>query len=278
MNLMLWSTELTDKMMPVLESLRNLGFDGVEVPIFDYNLDKWKIWRKKLDDIGLERTAVTVLNEENNPISADKKIRLRSLENVKMSLECCQELDAKILVGPLHSALGVFSGKGATNDEWRWGVETVKNMSEYAAKSNISLGIEFLNRFENYFLTCAEDTVKFVKEIDHPNCGILYDTFHAHIEEKDHSKAIRGCSEYIISVHISENDRSTPGKGNMNWNAVFDGLKEIGYDSWFIIEAFGQSLDELSAATKIWRRMYENEEQLARDGLKFIKQEVAKRW
>ena len=50
------------------------------------------------------------------------------------------------------------------------------------------------------------------------------------------------------------------------------------YDGWMMIEAFGLALPELAAATKIWRRMYESERQLATDGLNFMKTEVAKRW
>jgi D-psicose/D-tagatose/L-ribulose 3-epimerase len=78
-------------------------------------------------------------------------------------------------------------------------------------------------------------------------------------------------------VHISENDRSTPGTGHVRWQETFDTFKEVGYDGWFVVEAFGLALPELAAATKIWRRMYEGEEQLARDALQFMKSEWAKR-
>jgi D-psicose/D-tagatose/L-ribulose 3-epimerase len=44
-----------------------------------------------------------------------------------------------------------------------------------------------------------------------------------------------------------------------------------------VVEAFGLSLPAIAAATKIWRRMYESEEQLARDALAFMKQETATR-
>lgn len=106
----------------------------------------------------------------------------------------------------------------------------------------------------------------------------MYDTFHAHIEEKDVAEAIRSCAQYLVLVHTSENDRSTPGKGAVRWDRTFDTLKEVNYDGWLVIEAFGQALEELAAATKIWRRMFEKEAQLAQEGLGFLKQEVAKRW
>ena len=278
MNLLLWSDDLKEDMLPLLENLKKMGFDGVEVPLFDLDLDKWKKWAKHLDDIGLERTAVTVCSEEANPISLDSEICSRSVETLNKTLECCQALGAASLLGPLYSALGIFSGKAPTQAEWNRGVENLSKVSEQAAACNVLLGIEFLNRFETYFLTCAADAVKFVQEIDHPNCRLMYDTFHAHIEEKNVAEAIRSCADYLILVHTSENDRSTPGQGGVDWNTTFDTLKEIDYDGWLTIEAFGQSLEDLMAATKIWRRMYESEEQLARDGLSFLKQEVAKRW
>ncbi len=72
-------------------------------------------------------------------------------------------------------------------------------------------------------------------------------------------------------MHLSENDRSTPGSGQVEWQETFDGLREIGYHGWVVIEAFGSSLPELAGATKIWRRMFESEDQLARDGAGFIR-------
>lgn len=278
MNLFLWTDQMHDGMLPVLEDLKGMGFDGVEVPIFDLDTDQWTKWGRRLDDLGLERTAVTVFSDDVNPINQDPVVRARALENMKRTLECCQALGAYALLGPLHSGLGVFSGKAPTRQEWDWAVDNLKTVSEHAAACGVLLGLEYLNRFETYLLTCAADAVKFVREIDHPNCRLMYDTFHAHIEEKDIAEAIRSSADYLILVHTSENDRSTPGKGGVDWNTTFDTLREVNYDGWLTIEAFGQSLEDLIAATKIWRRMYENEEQLARDGLGFLKNEVAKRW
>ncbi len=278
MNLLLWADDLQEDMLPLLESLKEMGFDGVEVPVFDLDINKWKAWAKRLDDLGLERTAVTVCNEDANPISQDSAIRKKGVETLNQTLECCQALGAYALLGPLHSSLGVFSGQAPTRQEWDWGVESLKAVSTQAAACGVLLGLEFLNRFETYFLTCAADAVKFVREIDHPNCRLMYDTFHAHIEEKNVAQAIHACADHLILVHTSENDRSTPGKGGVDWKTTFDTLREINYDGWLTIEAFGQALEDLIAATKIWRRMYETEDQLARDGLNFLKGEVAKRW
>jgi D-psicose/D-tagatose/L-ribulose 3-epimerase len=277
MNLLLWSGELNDDVLPVLDSLKKMGYDGVELPLFNYDLD-YATWAKRLDELKLERTAVTVRTEEDNPISSDASIRARAVEANKRALDCCAAVGATHLVGPFHSALGVFSGQGPTEDEWNWAVDSMRQVAEHAAMVDVMLGVEYLNRFETYLLNCAADTVRFIKEVNHDNCRMMYDTFHANIEEKNIADAIGQCASYTVHVHISENDRSTPGAGNVDWETTFDSLKEVGYDGWLTVEAFGLALPELAAATKIWRRMYDNEEQLAWDGLEFMKNAVSMRW
>ena len=278
MNLLLWTGDLHEGLLPVLEILKKMGYDGVELQIFDLNVDTYAQWGKRLDDLGLERTAVTVRGEQDNPISPDAKVRESGVQNTKLALDCCRAAGASTLVGPYHSALGLFSGQGPTRDEWKWGVESMQKVAEHAGQVQVMLGVEPLNRFETYLLNTHADAARFAREVAHPQCRVMYDTFHANIEEKSIPEAIRACADVLCHVHISENDRSTPGKGNIRWAENFDTLKEVGYDGWLMIEAFGLALPELAAATKIWRRMYDSEEQLARDGLAFMKAHVQKRW
>jgi D-psicose/D-tagatose/L-ribulose 3-epimerase len=277
MNLLLWTGELNDGLLPVLEKLKKMGYDGIEVPLFNLDLD-YAAWGKRFDDLGLGRTAVTVRNAEDNPISPDAAVRKKGIANSKKALDCCQAMGAELLCGPYHSALGEFSGAGPTADEWKWGVASMREVAEHAGKVNVGLAVECLNRFETYLLNTHADAAKFAREVDHPSCRMMYDTFHANIEEKDIAQALEDCADMLIHVHISENDRSTPGTGNIRWKENFKALNDIKYDGWLTVEAFGLALPELVAATKIWRRMYDSEEQLARDGLKFMKRQVEKHW
>jgi D-psicose/D-tagatose/L-ribulose 3-epimerase len=257
--------------------LKNLGYDGVELPLFNLGLDYAK-WGKTLDEIGLARTAVTIRTAEDNPISPDASVRKKGIENSIRTLDCCAAGGMTALVGPYHSAIGHFTGKGPTADEWKWGVEGMRAVAEHAGKVNVTLGVECLNRFETYLLTTHADSARFCREVAHPRCRMMYDTFHSNIEEKSISLALHACADMLTHVHISENDRSTPGKGLVRWCENFDALRSINYNGWLMVEAFGLALPELAAATKIWRRMFESEEQLARDALAFMRAEVAKRW
>ncbi|MBN1853290.1 MAG: sugar phosphate isomerase/epimerase [Pirellulales bacterium] len=278
MNLLLWTGNVTSEHLPLCEKLASMGFDGVELPIFSPDETKFTQLGKRLDDLGLGRTAVTVRNEPDNPISSDPAIRAAGIAATKAVLDSCAAAGVEILAGPIHSALGVFSGSGRTDEEWLWGVESIREVAEYADQLGVTLAIEAVNRFECYFINTMGDAARFAREVDHPRCRVMYDSFHANIEEKRIGKAIECCADVLGHVHISENDRSTPGQGNVRWNETFDALRTVDYDGWLVVEAFGFAVPELVAATKIWRPMFVTEEQLATDALQFMKEQVAQRW
>ncbi len=278
MNLLLWTDDATrEEFLPTLERLAKLGFDGVEIPVFNADPAAYARLARRLDDLGLARTGVTVRSAEDDPISPDAAVRRQGVEATKRALECCQAGGMELLVGPYYAALGKFSGAGPTATEWRHGVESVRAMAEHGATCGVGLALEHLNRFETYLLNTAADCTRFVRAVDHPACGVLYDTFHSHIEEKSASSAIRDCAAELRHVHVSESDRSTPGRGQVRWDETFDELARVGYDGWLTIEAFGLALPSLAAATRIWRRMFVDELQLAGDGLAFMKREWARR-
>ncbi|WP_149497820.1 sugar phosphate isomerase/epimerase family protein [Roseiconus lacunae] len=276
MNLLLWSGEVTEELFPVCEQLKEIGYDGVELPMFNLDLDYGAIG-KHLDSLGLRRTGVTIRIEEDNPISPDPAVRKKGVELTKKTLDLAAEAGIETLVGPYHSAIGLFSGAGPTDDEWKWGVESMRECAEHAGKVGVKIGVEALNRFECYLLNAHADSARFVRDVDHPACGMMYDTFHSNIEEKSITEAISVGGDKLIHIHISENDRSTPGKGGVNWKENFDAIVNSGYDGWLVIEAFGLALPEIAAATKIWRKMFDTEIKLAKEGFEFMKAEVEKR-
>ena len=279
MNLLLWNSEVTDAELKISEQLKQMGFDGVELPIFAAGpSNRFEKLGKQLDGIGVDRTAVTVLGADANPISSDAAVRNRGVAALCAVLDNCAQAGVEVLTGPLHSALGEFSGNPPTADEWKWGVESVRKMAEHAGRIGVRLAVEPLNRFETYFLNTQADAARFVREVDQPGCGVLYDTFHANIEEKSFAGAIASCADVMGHVHISENHRGTPGTGTVDWRENFDALHKAGYDGWLTVEAFGRRLPELAAATRIWRELYDSEMQLARDSLDFMQSEVAQRW
>jgi D-psicose/D-tagatose/L-ribulose 3-epimerase len=272
MNLLLWTTHVTEQHDGILDQIKALGFDAVEVPIFDTaDLAPFERLGKRLKALGLSATAVTVMGAENNPISPDGTIRAAAVAHLDRVMECGQAFGCEILCGPIHSAIGVFSGQGPTEEEFQYGVDTLQRAAEKAQARGIRMAVEYLNRFEIYFLTTVAQTVRFVRAVNHPSCRMMYDSFHAHIEEKGQAQAIAACTGETIHVHVSENDRGVPGTGQVHWDEFFGGLKQSGYDGYLTIEAFGRALPALAAATRVWRDLFPDPMDVCRDGLAFIR-------
>jgi D-psicose/D-tagatose/L-ribulose 3-epimerase len=272
MNMLLWTDDVTDpKHHELFELLADAGFDGVEVPIFALDPAPYERLAKRLRELGLAAQALTAPGPGTNPISADPDERKRALERNLRALECAHAVGAEILGGTLQAAPTVFSGEAPTAAERGWAVESLRALAEAAEPLGVTLAVESLNHFEHYLTTTAAETAALCRTVDHPHCRMLYDTFHAHIEEKDVRSAIEGCADVLAYVHLSESDRSTPGSGQVAWASTFAALQSIGYDGWFTVEAFGVSHPELARQMRIWRPRFESEEQLVRDTVRFAR-------
>ncbi len=267
MNLLLWGTEMNGDLFPVLEQIKDVGYDGVEVPIFDTDPGVWNSWRNKLDELGLERVAVTINGPDHHQIDADPAMRKKTLERNMRALDCAAVLGSTLLTGPYHSALGVFAGRTATADEKRWAAENLYELSEYAQTLGITLGLEYLNRFESYLVSCIDELIALSDQVNHPHCKLMFDTFHANIEEKDMCAAIRKIGHRLVHVQLSENDRGTLGAGHVDFESILSTLASIGYAGMISVEAFSSKL----TAANIWRPLFESENQLIQDSLQYLK-------
>ena len=272
MNLLLWTSHVTEEHYPLFGKLKAAGFDGVELPLFGGDAAHYRAVRRELDNHGLACTTVTVANPEANPIAPEPQLREKGLQHLKWAIEMTALLGGDNLCGPYHSPLGVFSGAGPTEDEKSRAADVLRRAAEFAQGHRVTLAIEYLNRFECYFLTTAADARALVQRVNHPHFRTMYDTFHANIEEKVIGPTIEGLAGHFVHVHISENDRGTPGSGHVHWDETFRALRKVGYDGWMVIEAFGRALPALAAATKVWRDLFPAPEEVYTKGIRLIKE------
>jgi D-psicose/D-tagatose/L-ribulose 3-epimerase len=274
MNMLLWTGHVGEEHVPILRALKETGFDGVEVPVFDpADVGHFAKLGVILDDIGLERTAVALIPDEaHSPISADANARAAGVDHLNRVIDCAQALGSQALVGPWYQPLGVFSGNGPTDAELERCASVHRAVAQKARDAGLICALEPLNRFECYLLnTCAQSSA-YLDMLDEPNFGILYDTFHANIEEKDPIEAFHTAwaKGHVNHVHISENDRGTPGRGHAKIRETITALKAVGYNGWLTIEAFGKALPELAAATRVWRDFFANPEEVFTEGYRYI--------
>jgi D-psicose/D-tagatose/L-ribulose 3-epimerase len=274
-NLLLWTTHVSDAAMSHVAALKRAGYDGVEIPVFEGDVAHYQWLGAALRDEGLDCTAITVIPDEaHNPISAEPKHRQGAKDYLAWALDCAAALGSPMLCGPFHQPLGQFSGSGPTALERGFGAEVHRAAAERAAGLGLSLVMEYLNRFECYFANTMADSLAHAARVDHPNFGVMHDTFHANIEEADPIGVIAQARPRLRHIHISENDRGTPGRGHLPWPAIFAAIRASGYDGWLTIEAFSRALPALAAATRVWRDLSASAEQVYMEGLALIRDGV----
>lgn len=271
--MVLWSTFIDESHRRIMEDIKATGYDGVEIPIFSGEPSDYRRLGKILDEIGLERTSISVIQTpETNPISPDKAVRKAAVEYLRWCIDCTEAVGGTSISGPLHSTIGLFSGAGPTDQERAWAREVHLPIADYAASKNIRITIEAINRFECYFANTADQICSYVSYLDHPAVIGMIDTFHANIEELDTPAAVARNVDRLGFIHISENDRGVPGRGQVPFSEIFKALKSGGYDGWLTIEAFGRAMPDLAAATKIWRDLSKTPEEVYREGYRTIRE------
>jgi len=276
MNLLLWSTHIGEADFPLLAELKEVGYDGVEFSLNEGEAPHYQMLRKELDRLGLECTTCTAPPEDCNPISPDPAIRKAGVDRLTWAINMTAELGGSVLCGPIHSSFKVFADRGPTEEEKNWSAEVLHQVAEHAKSCGINLAVEFINRFECYLVNNTESALDLIGRVNHPNCGLHYDTHHANIDDKGITDMLELAGDRVYHVHISENDRGTPGKGHINFEETFAALKKINYDRWLTIESFGMDADPaFAAAINVWRSPSPREE-VYKEGLAFMKKMWAK--
>jgi D-psicose/D-tagatose/L-ribulose 3-epimerase len=267
---LLWTPSYDAHSFAFLPAIREQGFDGFEVAFFEPAKVETTAIRRSVEDSELECTACCLLPNGMNPTSPDAGVRKRTQAHLEDCIRVAAEIGASLLCGPVYAPVGYLPGRRRTPDEWNWAVECFRALGETLDANGVTLAIEPLNRFETYFLNTADDASALCAEVGHPRVGILLDTFHTNIEEKDVAATFRALGGKLKHIHACENDRGIPGTGHVDFPGIFHSLSEIGYQGWITIESLG-SWSELASAAAIWRDLAPSPETIAFEGLRYLK-------
>lgn len=271
-NLLVWSGGISDSFREITVRLKDMGYDGIECFMEERNVNAYKKFGEHLRNTALECTCVLGVGADENPVSESRAVRQKAVERLKLAIDCANAVGAKIICGPFHSAFATFTNRRPPEDqEYNWSAEVLHAAGEYAAQADIVLTVEALNRFECYLCNTMEQLTDLVKRASHPNVKAMFDTHHANIEEKKISQAIKQVAPVLAHVHISENDRGTPGDGHIPWDETFSALADIRYGGWLTIEAFTRNDPNFANAINVWRE-YSKPWDMAEKGLRFIRE------
>jgi len=272
-NTLVWCLPFTSKHMYLFEKVASFGFDVIELtPVDEYkNLKPYSI-RDELDKYGLEVCLCASFSGATDISHEDPAIRKSGIEFMKNFVDWSKSVGAKLIGGPLYSELGKkrHLSQEKRKAERERAIESLKQIGDYAAKKGIIIAIEPLNRFETDMINIAEQAYEMCEKVDSPSIKMMLDTFHMNIEEKKLSDAIRSSAKHLVHIHTCCNDRGIPGSGHIPWREVIDALNEINYEGYGVIESF--DMGEVGAQTMIWRPLAPSLDDIAKEGLRFLKE------
>lgn len=261
-----WSEDIT----PYIKRAKEIGYDGVEIPLMEIeNINVNKI-RGELEKYSMESVCGTGLTLNADISSEDVVIQKAGIAHLKKCIDICHLLGNKQLGGVLYAPWGIKISRAKAKNNMRNSVEALKIAADYADKKGVTLCLELLNRYESYFMNTVEEGMEIIDMIGRDNVGLLFDTFHAHIEEKNIYEALKLGGNKIKYIHFCENTRGIPLTGQVNWKDVCLGLKEIKYDGWITLENFVNCDCEVGIGTSIWRQVEKDSDYAALYGYKNI--------
>ncbi len=274
-NFLLWTTYVSEDHFPLFKELKNMGYDGVEIPVMDDDYDHYRKMKKELDALGLEASTSTFMGHDECPMSSDPEVQAKALAKIKDNIDKAHILGAKTLIGPLYAGHKNFELEDDMESSFKRSAAIIKKAAQYAQSKGVTLCMEFLNRFEIILLNCSKDAARFCELVDEENVGILYDTHHAHLEERSIPQAFADGAKHFTHLHFSESHRGICGDGLVDWQSTADEVKKLNYQGNIVIEAFAHDVEGLREGANRWRPLFGDKLDMAKDCLDFTKKIMA---
>lgn len=205
------------------------GFDGVELAITNPDLLEAAAVAEVLAAEDLRMLSITTGQaagiEGLSLSSANADIRRRAVDRIKANMAFAEPFGAIVIIGSL---------RGADGDP-----DLLEDSLRALARSNrsVNLALEPLNRYESRLVNTIDDALRVIDRTGAENVGILFDTFHASIEEASIEDAIRQAGDRLLHVHLADSNRWVPGNGHTDFSAISDTLVEIDYEGSLVVES-----------------------------------------
>jgi D-psicose/D-tagatose/L-ribulose 3-epimerase len=273
LNTYLFTFPFTNASAELFPKFKIWGAQAVEIAVDNpAGFDPARI-RAALDDSGLVCNTICGAFGPDRDLRGTREQQRNALDYIRGMMRVMPALGARTLAGPMYSATGRAQAYSAREKKQHRAVvrKHLLALARDAEAAGVRLAIEPLNRFETDFLNTVDDTLALIDEVGSPALGVLYDTFHANIEEKDQARAIRRSGGRLFHFHACGCDRGTPGRDHIDWPGIAAALRDVWYDGDVVIESFTQDVAIIARAAAIWRTIEPSREAIARDGLRFLK-------
>lgn len=273
-NTWVWTSPLTDANLPdLLRHIAALGFDAVELPLENVGDISAGPTRAVLAETGLTPYVVGAMAPGRDLVSASPETVAATQDYLRSCIDLAEGVGATAVCGPFYAQTGRVwrlddDTRAAAYDEWRAHLAPVV---AYAGERGVRIGIEPLNRYETSLVNTVDQALEGLGPLLGPGLGLALDTYHLNIEERSSADAVRRAGEHLVHLQVCGSDRGAPGGDQTDWPALLAALEEVGYDGPLNIESFTPDNAAIAVAASIWRPLAASPDDLASDGLAFLR-------
>lgn len=273
-NTWVWASPLTDENLPaLLDRVAGLGFDAVELPLESVgDLDP----QRTADAVaasGLAPYVVGAMAPGRDLVATDPPAVAATQDYLRGCVDLAAAVGSPGVCGPFYSATGRTwrmdaEQRRTATAEWR---EHLAPVVEHAAAAGVRIGIEPLNRYETSLVNTVDQALDAAGPLLGDHLGLALDSYHLGIEERSSSDAVRLAGEHLAHLQVCGNDRGAPGGDQTDWLGLLEALDDVKYAGPLVIESFTPDNAAIAVAASIWRPLAASPDDLARDGLAFLR-------
>lgn len=224
-----------------------LGFDGVELALKRADEINIRQLQRLLDDHEMEVSCIStgqVYADGGLMITAQDPGTREMVKGVFRELiDLAADYGKIVNIGRVRGHIGT---RKKDHVEQLF-ITEARELCDYAAKRDVTLILEPVNRYEIDFINSVEEGVGLMKKINRPNMMLMPDLFHMNLEDCTIGPQLAKNIEFVKYIHFADSNRLAPGQGHLDFTDIFNNLLEVQYDGWISVEILPRPSPDIAA-------------------------------
>ena len=259
-----------------IESSAEAGYDLIEIPAVDPRTANLAHTVRLLAENRIDAVVSLALDASTDINTEDATVSERGEQLLSRTVDFARDIGARYIGGVTYSAMVKYT-QPATDASRANSLAVLGRTAAKAKLSGISIGVEYVNRYESNLLNTAAQTVRFITDLGADNVLLHLDTFHANSEELSLASAVRDAGDLLGYIHASESHRGHLGTGILDFPGLFRQLALSGYTGPITFESFSSVIHPRATANTIgiWRDPWTDPALAARNAHAFLSAQLA---
>lgn len=226
---------------------KQIGYDGFEIAPFTLAPDVTMIskdQRKTILDaageVGLDIVGLHWLlagTEGYHLTHPEKTVRDKTAQYVIDLTQFCSDIGGRIMVFGSPKQRDVMPG--VTYDHaFDNAIEVFQKALPVCADLGVTICMEPLTHLETNFCTSADEAVRLIEAINHPNFRLILDVKAMAFETELHRTLIKKHAKHLAHFHANDENLRGPGAGDVDFAPIFQALHDIDYQGYMSVEVF----------------------------------------